>query len=374
MLKQLNKLFLFCAFISLGYLSYGQSSIFDDDELIALIKGGADGIYNLDNDTTDYYIKAVKSRVPNHPIVPMMEAMNTLWNHIPVLEDDVFELFNQQLLSTIEASQNLSEDNPDGIFFEMSARGLLAEYYADRGAYMKALSEASQAYALLKDGFDYSEEYPEYLFAVGLYNYFREAYPDKHPIYRPLMWFFRSGDKSLGISQLKRATRETVILRVEAYVYLSYIYLRYEEKPELSQQFITELYEEYPTNPYVQAKYLEAHHGSKNYVQLKPEVISRLQSNQRPYYRMIGNLYGGIVSEIVNQQNDKALEQYKNALTIGEQLPGYGDYYKSLLHLGMGRIYKTNNQDSKAMIHLDKAISHAQTREIIDEANKWKDR
>lgn len=369
--KQQKSFVLFCFLLVGSVTAFPQQSIFEDQRLVDLIKSAADEIYSIRKDSADYYIEEVRKLVPEHPIVPMMEAMAILWYHIPVLDDDVFARFHGRLDAAVLTAQRLPGDNPDGLFFEMSARGLLAEYYADRGAYMKAVSEASQAYSLLKEGFDFADEYPEYLFAVGLYNYFREAYPDKHPIYRPLLWFFRNGDKELGIQQLTRATKETVIIRVEAYVYLSYIFLRYEEKPELSQQYITELYSQFPTNPYVQAKYLESFHSSKKYDQLKPQIISALKANETAYYEMVGNLYGGIVSEIRNKDISGALQEYKVALGLSEQLPGYADYYKSLLHLGLGRVYKRTGQDALASDHLERAIGFAQTREVIEEATKW---
>lgn len=371
MLKLLFRYFLLSLLLFYSVDTYSQKSIFDDTQLVELIKSGADHIYGRKKDSAQFYIDRVKAKAPHHPIVPMMEAVRVLWYHIPVLEDEVFENFNQYLLATVTAAQNLPEDNPDAVFFEMSARGLLAEYYADRGAYMKAFSEASQAYSLLKEGFDYVDEYPEYLFAVGLYNYFREAYPERHPIYKPLIWFFKSGNKELGLQQLIRATKETVIIRVEAYVYLSYIFLRYEEKPQLSQQYTTELYQQFPQNPYVQAKYLESNHANRKFKNLMPEITYDLKKNEAPYYRLVGNLYGAIYAESVLQNMSDSFDQYQVAYQLSEELPGYADYYKSLIHLGLGRIYKQKGQNAQAANHLELAISHAQTKDVLEEANRW---
>ncbi len=353
------------------HASLAQKSIFDRPEIVALVTSAADQIYSINKDSAYYYTEEVRKLLPDHPIVPMMEAVSVLWYNIPVLQDDVFDRFNDRLFATVKAAKQLPEGHLDAIFFEMSARGLLAEYYADRGAYMKAFNEATHAYSLLKQGFDYVEEYPEFLFTVGLYNYFREAYPERHPIYKPLIWFFKSGDKALGLEQLKRATKETIMIRVEAYVYLSYIFLRYEEDPELSHKYITELYEEFPTNPYVQAKFLESYHADKKYSQLHSEIIVRLKADESAYYRLVGNLYGGVVDEYVAGNMNTAFKQYQDAARISNQLPGYADHYKSLIHFGLGRIYHQEGKKKQAGIEFQTALSYAQTKEVIEEVNRW---
>jgi tetratricopeptide (TPR) repeat protein len=348
-----------------------QKSIFDDEEAIVLVKKVADHIYGMKDDSLQYYRDRVNEHIPGHPIVPMIDAVTVLWRNIPVLRDSVFELFDSHLIATIEAAQKLPSDHTDAIFFEMSARGLMAEYYADRGMYMKAVNEASKAYSLLKDGFELSEQYPEFLFAVGLYNYFREAYPEKHPMYRPLLWFFMDGDKNLGLKQLKRATKEAIIIQVEAYVYLAYIYLRYEEKPDLSRRFIKELYELFPTNPYVCAKYLESYHSSGIIDRVKIEVTDSLIISDRPYYQMVGNLYRAIYTESMENNDILAYSYYLQAQEISNEIPGYGSYYKSLIHLGLGRIYHKKNQEDKAHAQLQLALQFAETDEVKDEANRW---
>jgi tetratricopeptide (TPR) repeat protein len=351
--------------------AHAQVSMFDDSETVELVKNAANHIYGMNNDSAQYYIDQVQDLRPNHPIVPMMEAVRVLWTNIPVLQGAVFDQFNGYLLTTVERAQELPSGHPDAIFFEMSARGLLAEYYADRGAYMKAFNEASKAYSLLKEGFELSETYPEFLFAVGLYNYFREAYPERHPIYKSLVWLFRGGDKELGIAQLNRATNEAIIIKVEAFVYLSYIYLRYEENPAKAQGYITRLLAEYPNNLYVQSKYLEAYYSAKEYEKLDPDLIAQLRTSDKKYYQLVGLLFAGIRAEIIKEDRLTAIQLYSESLKLGEDLPEYADYYKSLAHLGLGRSYHFEGDQAQANYHLAEAISRAETSDVKEEARKW---
>ena len=136
---------------------------------------------------------------------------------------------------------------------------------------MKAVGEASRAYTLLKRGFDLTDQYPEFLFASGIYNYFREAYPRINPFVKPFIWFFRSGDIEKGINQLKEAAGNTVLSRVEAHMYLGYIFLRYEENPKEAQSYMFQLMNEYPENPYIQCKYLESLNIPGSYQDIPPD-------------------------------------------------------------------------------------------------------
>jgi tetratricopeptide (TPR) repeat protein len=348
-----------------------QRSIFDDEEVVTLVKKAADHIYGMNEDSAQYYVDRVTAKLPNHPIVPMMEAVRVLWTNIPVLQDSIFDRFNNYLLATVSSAQSLPANHPDAIFFEMSARGLLAEYYADRGAYMKALNEATRAYALLKDGMKLTDKYPEFLFAVGLYNYFREAYPEKHPIYKPLVWFFLEGDKELGLKQLKQATKDAIIIRVEAYVYLTYIYMRYEEKPEQSRKYIAELLQFFPKNPYVNAKYLEAHYSSGKLEFLQPEIMDRLKESDKPYYKLVGHLYNGIRLELIEKSLESAQNEYLKADELSQLLPGYASYYKSLVHLGLGRIHIKKGDRDTGRTELELALSFAETEDVKSEVDKW---
>ena len=356
-------------FIS-AYLGFGQ--LFQDESKLALVRQGIRYIYNVQPDSADYYIAAVDAELPDHPAVPMMKALNILWTNIPLAtQDRHFKEFTDNLQETIRLAEQLDggrEEDPEAIFFEMTARGLLAEYYADDGHYMKALGEANKAYGLIKRGFDLVGEQPEFLLTTGVYNYFRVKYPERHPVYKPLVWFFRNGDIELGLQQLEQATREAVLTRVEAYVYLAYIYLRYEYKPEKAQGYFAELDRTYPNNPYFQVKYYEALASTGHIEKASLDRIRQLSQTKRPYYRMAGEAFWGMYIEQVQQDDEEAIVHYRQSISAGSDIPGSGKHYRSLAYLGLGRIYTRIGNEAEAAYNLDKAISFAETEHVEREA------
>ena len=198
------------ALVFLAFYDVLSAQVFDPGSIQMLVQRGAHHIYNVNPDSTHYYISEVENLIPDHPVIPLMEAMNLLWVNMPIISEDVFSSIETQLDSVILLAKikDPKLETPEMIFFAMSAYGLLAEYYADQGYTLKAVGEANRAYRLLKQVFDLTEEYPEFLFITGLYNYFREKYPEKYPIYSPLLWFFRSGNLNLGLQQLEQVAKE----------------------------------------------------------------------------------------------------------------------------------------------------------------------
>jgi len=351
-------------------VSYAQ--LFDNPVNMQLVQKGVYFIYNVEEDSADVYIEKVEARLPKHPTVPMMRALKVLWANIPLVTvDSVFKVFSGHLRETIRLAAYLDggrQTHPEAIFFEMAARGLLAEYFADDGHYMKALSEASKAYDLIKKGFDLSEEIPEFLLTTGVYNYFREKYPEKYPVYRPLLWFFRSGDVELGIQQINEATQKAVLTRVEAYVYMSYIYLRYEYQPQKAQSYLWELTKAYPNNLYIKAKLLESLTPKNDFVQAPVPVIKELSNSDRPYYQMAGASFMGIYHEKVKGQPDKALNDYQKALRVGQEIPGHGTYYRTLAYLGLGRVYAKKGMKGQAEYNLRKVLESGESDDLLSEA------
>lgn len=353
---------------------HASAQLFDNKPNTALVTKTVGYIYNMQPRLANRYIDSVETQLPNHPVVSLMRAMNVLWENMPnVTEVGVFERFSSHLYETITRANKLDEgrqEDPEAIFFEITARGLLAEYYADDEAYMKAMTEAGKAYNLVKSAMNLTEKNPDFLLPVGVYNYFREKYPQKHPSYKPLLWFFKSGDIDLGISQLKKGCKYGVLTKVESYIYLSYIYLRYEEIPELAQRYLLELSGLYPNNHYVTAKYLESLVGGGSYNKLDPHLINKLLKVETPYYQVAGHAFQGLYAEKVMKNNVEALKSYKRCVELEDTSKREPDYYMSVTWLGMSRIAMINKQKETAKIYAQEALSRAETKEVKKEAEE----
>ncbi|MEQ9100060.1 MAG: hypothetical protein RIF36_15545 [Imperialibacter sp.] len=348
--------------------------LFSSKSKIKLVQLCVDHIYNMEFDEARVLYKEIKIALPGHPAIDMLDAFFISWQEMPFnVHSPGYKNHIAKLQAVIEKSQKILKedaDNEEGIFFEMSARGLLAEYYADEGSYMKAISEAKQTYDFIKKGFELTDKNPEFLFTVGLYNYFRETYPERHPIYKPFLWFFKSGDKQLGLKQLDQACRQGVLTKVEANLYTSYIYLRYENNPETALKYLRRLNKDYPKNAFFQTKLAEALVMNERYKEVVP-LADELLGNSDAYYRMSANLFLGIMEEKKAQNLSDATYYYQKALSESATFEFKGEYYKSLAYLGLGRIFRSQGNSDLADGQFNLAIEWATTEEVEKEAKGY---
>lgn len=354
--------------------SQDKLPLFGSRENTRLVKECVDLIYNMQFSEARVVFEQVRVQLPGHPAVDMIEAFFISWrempfnSHSPGYQRHIAEL--QEVIGKAEAILEKDPENQEGIFFEMSARGLLAEYYADEKSYMKAIGEAKQTYDLLKKGFELTKENPEFLFTVGLYNYFREKYPERHPVYKPFLWFFKSGNKEVGLKQLDMACRQSVLTKVEAHLYTSYIYLRYENDPETALKYLKKLQRDYPRNSFFQTKLAEALVMNGRHKDAIPLAVE-LSDNTDPYYRMSANLFLGLIKEHRDQNTSEAKNYYLQGLKEGTGLEYKGEYYKSLMYLGLGRILMAEGSNDKARQHFNSALDLATTEEVENEARSY---
>lgn len=351
-----------------------RGQLFESEEGKALIEEAARHVYKSDSINSANAIADVEVLFPEHPVVPLMEAVFILWSEMPMhTTDTIFLIFENKLKEVIKKSKAMPDSlRAEKIFFEMSARGFLAEHYADEGAYLKAIGEARKTYGFMKEGFKLLPDAPEFLLTSGLYNYFRVAYPEKHPVYKSLVWLFKSGDKQKGLEQLERAVNETIISRVEAHLYLSYIYLRYERVPEKSTYYLNKLYTLYPENSYFRAKYIESLIEMEDFEEV-PVLSDTLLGHSRDYFQMSGEVFMGLYHEKYLGQVLKAIDYYESAIERIERLRGHGAHYISWAYLGLGRC-QIDQDPKQSRIYLKKAKDFAETKWVEEEADLLLDR
>lgn len=344
--------------------------LFNNAELLELVDRGGDYIYNQQFDSARLMIDSLERALPNHPIVPMMRAMRLAWHDQPIrTSSPVYATHEAYLRKTIALSKEISEidkDNLEAMFLEMSAHGLLAEYYAQEGSSFKAMSQAKQTYNLIKKTMEHTDQSPELLFLSGLYNYFREKYPERHPIYKSFVWIFKSGDVERGLIQLDSAVHHSKIVKIEASLYLAYIWLRYENRPDKANYYLSRLHKKYPANDYFKAKYLECLMRQKQYEDALT-LIQPLRQHEKPYFRLCGEVFYGVYQERVNKDRVAAKKHYQYGLQEGNKSPDRGEYYRVVAYLGLGRIAELDGNNELAAHYYEKTIDLDETDWMTEE-------
>lgn len=308
-------------------------------EAIAAIKITLDHIYNFEFERA---LKRLEGHhgLGKHPANSIINAVLIYWRDSPLVPDsELYQSYEGYLNEAIELSEPFLEREDlyaEGAFYTLAGYGLLAELYSEEGAGLKVLNVAKKAYKYLKIGKEKMEEIPDFYFSTGLYNYYREKYPELHPFYKSFMWLFESGDKSLGLEQLKTCEARGVFARNEAVIYLYHIYLRYENDPSRAYPYALKLTQKFPKNIKFDCHLAEVLVALNEFNRAE-KISDQLMRNGRTVFRMCGTLFKGIILEKKDQlgESEKLLER---AFTLHETLRKPDPHFLSMIYAAKARI------------------------------------
>jgi hypothetical protein len=345
-----------------------------DATSLEMVKEALQYIYNLEYEKAEPIINALEGRIGEHPGFPLLQAVYTNWKDRPLKEGTKgYENFGLYLNRTLEMSEEILEQDEgdvEGIFFSLAAYGFLAQMHADAGNNMKALSAAKNAYHYIKMGFDLADEYPEFYFPGGIYNYYRVRYPEENPFYKSFMWVFKDGDKALGLQMLKTGVEQSVFTKAECLTYLCHIYLRYEDVPAVSLQYAEQLRMLYPQNLNFIALTAEGLIRMQKYTEIMT-YIQQLRESDNKYYQYIGEIFYGIYLEQSLKDMSGATAAFNRAQDISESKDVNILHYDSMLLLGMGRINQKMGNESTARGYFKLAAKYAEYGIVREEAKAY---
>lgn len=362
-IKLLKYLFTFLILLWSFSPVYCQYKILEDKVVTEKVQQAIDSIYNLNFDAADVIIADLEKKLGDYPGIFLLKAFYVNWKYRPIKKgQESYELFESYLNTGIEKSENILASNKndvEAIFYLMACHAYLAELYVNNGQNFKALGEAQSAYKYIKIGFDYVEENPEFYFSSGIFNYYREKYPEENPFYKSFIWFFRGGDKEEGLNMLKKGSLNAVFTKAECLTYLFHINLRYEDKPLNAIYYSRLLKEIYPNNLHYISNYIENSIRLEAFDELHPD-IELLLASEKDYYQYIGKIFYGIFLGKNGGSLNEALEQLKIADKLGDQKEIRVPHYDSILFLEMGKIHKKLGNEDLAKNYFKKSVKSAE--------------
>jgi tetratricopeptide (TPR) repeat protein len=351
--------------------TYSQNKILQNKEVFELLRLGSQKMHNYDFDEARTLFKQAQTLMPEHPAPILMQGILTYWTHLPLSANYTNEiiLMESQLhkaAKLAQAMQDKEKNSDEGVFFEMTARSLLMQHYAKLGLHTKALGEARSLYSQVKQGMKMKERFNEFYFTSGIYNYYREAYPEAKPIYKPFAWIFQSGDKELGLQQLVYAGKNCVITQTQAWSFLTNIYLTYENNPYKSVEYSKELVTRFPKNRFFLCRYVETLLLTKQY-NLATPLVKQLVASTSPetFTLMIPQVFEGILAEKHLKNYKEAKLHYEKVLVSAAKYGVVGNQYQAYAYLGLSRIAKLENQPQNAKNYRKKAEDLAEYKYIF---------
>ena len=140
-----------------------------------------------------------------------------------------------------------------------------------------------------RKGKSFQQLYPDFYLSTGLYNFYREVYPEIHPFYKTVAWVMTVGNKQLGLNQLRIATKQALFVHTEALLYLTHLLTDYENKPAEALPYLTQLTVRYPNNPFWRYKYAEALLNAHQTDSI-PQLIRDVMAGNAPVFQQMATL------------------------------------------------------------------------------------
>lgn len=350
-----------------------NAQILNDRAGMALIQKGINHIYNNEFEEANAIGKQVQSRYPDHPVTYFLKAFQMHWQYVPIKDNQAkvgeYVRTLNQCLAAVEKKYSKNSKDPEAVFFTMASRGYLALMYNYQNELLKAATEAQKAYGSLTEGLKLVGKNPEFYFVGGMYNYYVESYPEDHPIVKPLMIFFKDGDRALGLKQLDTATKTAIITKVEAAYFLAHIYLEHEARPDLADNYTARLSATYPSNLVFRMIHLEALILAGRYDEAE-KGLPELKKRTSGFYPIAWHTFEGMIAEKRDKNDAEAQKGYLTALKTPYDMQ-YTREYHAMAFAGLARIADRSGNKAKAKEYYKKCLEITEYKSLKREAKGY---
>jgi tetratricopeptide (TPR) repeat protein len=239
-------IFLFLFFYQGGLNA--QGSKFD-----SVVVAGIEQIYNIKFEKAEKTFRGLIADYPKHPAGRFFLAMIDWWKiRLNSGNEDYDDNFYQKLEDVIYFCEEILDDDPenvDALFFLGGSIGFRGRLRIMRESWLSAADDGREALPVVEEAALLDPDNLDVQLGFGIYNYYAEVIPDEYPLVKPLMVFFPSGDKKLGIKQLKSTAMNGLYAKHEARYFLMTLYYNFEKDWESAQHYSEMLTRSFPNNP-----------------------------------------------------------------------------------------------------------------------------
>ncbi|MEM6299089.1 MAG: tol-pal system protein YbgF [Bacteroidota bacterium] len=338
-------------------------------------------MYNFDFGYAESIFRYVKRTYPEHPIGYFLMGLSYWWRIAPNIDtrtqydERFFAYMDSSILYAEEILDREPENSPkyiEAAFFLAGSHGFEGRLLAERKQWTKSAFSGKRALKYLEIAEGRGDLSPELLFGDGLYNYYSIWIPENYKYLKPLLWFFRKGDKEKGLEQLVTVSRNAFYSRTEAEIFLMKIHSQ-EGEPQKSYMIGKRLTETYPNNPYIQRYHARILYQTGRLQELEKvslDIIAKVDSAQYGYEALSGRYatyYLGYINWKLNKKEELAKEYFERSVTFSEEIgmEEAGYYLLSLDYLGS--YHEKKGDYEKAKVCYEKIKDNADRKDRVHE-------
>jgi hypothetical protein len=335
-----------------------DAQVLKDTATLNLVKLTVHQMYDMRFSDARETCNKISKKYPEHPVIFLLRGMIIYWENYPLMSGSGAGWdFEDQMYLCMEKCENYElENEAEFLLANLCARGSLLAYYVGNDLNSKVFSLGRTSYRYLRRSFEFTGSFPDFYFFTGLYNYYREAYADAHPVYKPLLAVFPRGNRVKGMNELRRAFKESIFLKAEAATFLSSNYKYFENDFENASYFSRAIYNEYPMNTVYLLNCIEDLLLTGKHDEAENLIKSRHSKTDNRYYQAQLMILTGILNEKKYHDMSKAWQEYSAG---AENISPYGDYgnqYAAYAWFGLSRISGFNNNTHNQRVYRRKAL------------------
>lgn len=362
------KIFIRCLTLSFCFSTSAiNAQILNDTVSLSLIKRGVDSIYNMQFKYSEEVYAKISKQYPDHPLVLLFKGTMMYWENYPLQPSSpASATFEEEMRKCIGLSEkiNIPSNEAEYLLANLCARGLLIQYFANNGLDNEVFPVATTTYRFIKRSFDFTSIYSDFYCFSGLYNYYREVYPEAHPAYKPITFLFRKGNRLKGLEELQIASKGSILLKAESISDLSYLYITYENNYQIATYFSSYLHELYPFNPEYLAEYIKNLLLIKKYDEAEKLIMSYGSYEKNPYFQSQLSVFTGIIQEKKYRDNILAQQYYNKGIKDITYFGAYGNEFSAYAYFGLSRISEKAGEKERRKIYHKQALKLADSKKI----------
>ena len=337
---------------------------------------GLNDLYNFRFQEAEAEFLNLKQQYGWHPLPYFLMGLSDWWKIMPNTKNTAYDdSFLAYMDTTIQVAERLYKEYPvykaEAAFFLAAAYGFKGRLYSDeeRKNWRKAATVGKNALNYLEESRGNHHLSPELVFGDALYNYFSVWVPENYPALKPLLWFFRKGDKQLGLQQLKEVSYNAFYTRTEAMVWLMRILNSYENDQFQALQISQYLVESYPNNPYFHRYYARMLYQVSRYAEAEPvckEILARIDSGMTGYEATSGRYAAFFLGQIYESKRnlDEAAKYYALCVKYAEEIGAVDSGYYLYSLISLGEIHQAQGNKAEAKRYFEMVKKKADRKDV----------
>ncbi|SHF31696.1 Tetratricopeptide repeat-containing protein [Fodinibius roseus] len=293
-------------------------------------QAAVDSIYNFNFEGAEEVLSSWKEDYPEHPLWTLMDGMKVWWGVLSDLEDTSRddELITVMKKANYQAGKLLhrQSSHADALIIQAIANGYIGRQYSNRQEWISSLNYARKAMNTYEYLLELQPDMEDLKLAEGLKRYYSAYLPEAYPVVKTVSWFLPEGDKQKGLRLIREASQKATFARAEALYFLGNINYNYEKDYAAAIPYFEQLTTRYPRNNYYARILTKSYYQRRRYnraLRFIDKTLERWKDHQLPHGKVLREELLTWKGRILEQKNrtDEALQQYRQAFELGEELP-----------------------------------------------------